>query len=400
MDTMDQPTFADLEYDGKKRKTRREIFLERMDGLIPWEELEERIRPYYPKAGRGRRPYELSAMLRIHCVQLFYNLSDPGMEDMLYEVESVRRFVGLRLSGPLPDETTILNFRHLLEEHGLGERLFADINGHLASQGLRLREGTIVDASIIEAPSSTKNRVGERDPEMHQTKKGSEWHFGMKVHVGVDSETGVVHSMSTTPANVHDVREAHRLLHGGEKQVWGDAGYQGVDKRGENRELEVEWHVAMRPGQRRKLEPGSEVALSHGPIPARLFELGLRWFQDDPDTERLFAVRWDGRAYRLVVPPQVGTATSLAYRPPAGVVAEFHSHGSSRAFFSATDDRDEQGFRIYGVAGRLDAPLPELSLRVGVYGHFAPVGWPQVFDGPDPGVRLMGAEPGETQNTD
>ena len=262
MNAMEQATFADLDYECKKRKTRREIFLERMDGLIPWEELEERIRPHYPKAGRGRRPYELSAMLRIHCVQLFYNLSDPGMEDMLYEVESVRRFVGLRLSGALPDETTTLNFRHLLEEHGLSEGLFKDINRHLASQGLRLREGTIVDASIIEAPSSTKNRAGERDPEMHQTKKGNEWHFGMKVHIGADSETGVVHTVTTTPANVNDVTEAHRLLHGGEKRVWGDAGYQGVDRRAENRELEVEWHVAMRPGQRRKLEPGSEEALA------------------------------------------------------------------------------------------------------------------------------------------
>ena len=144
----------------------------------------------------------------------------------------------------------------------------------------------------------------------------------------------------------------------------------------------------------RGLAPVAEkVELAQGPIPARLFELGLRWFRDDPDTERLFAVRWDGRTYRLMVPPQAGTATSLAYVPPAGVVAEFHSHGSSRAFFSATDDRDEQGFRIYGVVGRLDAPLPELSLRVGVYGHFAPVEWSQVFDGPNPGVRLMDAEP-------
>ena len=251
-DAMDQPTFADLEYDGKKRKTRREIFLERMDSLIPWDQLEERIRPFYPKAGRGRRPYELSVMLRIHCVQLFYNLSDPGMEDMLYEVESVRRFVGLRLSCPLPDETTILNFRYLLEEHELGQGLFEKINRHLESQGLRLREGTIVDASIIEAPSSTKNRAGDRDPEMLQTKKGNEWHFGMKVHIGADAETGVVHSVATTPANVHDVTEAHRLLHGGEKRVWGDAGYQGVDKRAENRELGVEWQVAMRPGRRRR----------------------------------------------------------------------------------------------------------------------------------------------------
>ena len=144
----------------------------------------------------------------------------------------------------------------------------------------------------------------------------------------------------------------------------------------------------------RGLAPVAEkVALNHGPIPAGLFELGLRWFRDDPDTERFFAVRWDGRSYRLVVPPQLGTATSLAYVPPAGVVAEFHSHGGSRAFFSKTDDRDEQGFRIYGVAGRLDNDRPELSLRVGVYGHFAPVEWPQVFDGPHPGLRLVAEEP-------
>ena len=258
---MHQPTFGDLEYESKKRKTCREIFLERMDGLIPWEGLENRIRPYYPKAGRGRRPYELSAMLRIHCVQLFYNLSDPGMEDLLYEADSVRRFVGLRLSGPLPDETTILNFRHLLEERQLGEGLLEEINRHLASQGLRLREGTIVDASIIEAPSSTKNGAGERDPQMRQTKKGNEWRFGMKVHIGVDSETGMVHSMSTTSANVHDVTEAHRLLHGGEKRVWGDAGYQGVAKRHENRGLDVEWRVSMRPSRRRQLERGSEEAV-------------------------------------------------------------------------------------------------------------------------------------------
>ena len=182
------------------------------------------------------------------------------MEDMLYEVETARRFVGLRLSGPLPDETTILNFRHLLDKHELGTGLLEEINRHLESQGLRLQEGTIVDASIIAAPSSTKNRNKERDPEMRQTKEGNEWHFGMKLHIGVDSETGVVHSVSTAPANVHDVTETPRLLHGGETQVWGDAGYQGVDKRPENRDLEVEWQVAMRPGQRRKLEVGSDDA--------------------------------------------------------------------------------------------------------------------------------------------
>ena len=256
---MDQPTFAELEYQGKKRKTRRELFLQRMDGLIPWQRLEQRIRPVYAKPGKGRRPYPLPAMLRIHCVQLFYNLSDPGMEDLLYEAESVRRFVGLSLTEALPDETTILDFRHLLERYELGRSLLDEIDVHLESQGLRLRKGTIVDASIIEAPSSTKNRAGERDPEMHQTKKGNQWHFGMKAHIGVDSETGIVHSLRTTAANVYDVTGAHGLLHGGETQVWCDAGYKGVHKRDENLERGVEWQVSMRPVKRRKLEPeGSE----------------------------------------------------------------------------------------------------------------------------------------------
>ena len=170
--------------------------------------------------------------------------------------------MGLRLSGPLPDETTILNFRHLLEKHNLGQGILDEINAHLESQGLKLREGTIVDATIIEAPSSTKNRAGERDPEMHQTKKGNQWHFGMKAHIGVDADTGIVHSMSATAANVHDVTQAHNLLHGGETVVWGDAGYQGVHKREENLGFSVEWLVAMRPGRRRTLEPGSGEALA------------------------------------------------------------------------------------------------------------------------------------------
>ena len=197
-------------------------------------------------------------MLRVHCVQLFYNLSDPGMEDLLYESEPVRRFAGLKLSGPLPDETTIPNFRHLLEQHSLGQGLLAEINANLESQGLKLREGTIVDATIIEAPSPTKNRTGERDPEMHQTKKGNQWRFGMKAHIGVDADTGIVHSMSATGANVHDVTEAHKLLHGGETVVWGDAGYQGVHKREENLGLEVEWRVVIRPGQRGSWSPGAK----------------------------------------------------------------------------------------------------------------------------------------------
>ena len=200
-------------------------------------------------------------MLRVHCVQLFYNLSDPGMEDLLYEVESVRRFVGLRLSGALPDETTILHFRHLLETHGLGETLFEESNAHLASLGHRLSKGTIVDASLIAAPSLTKNRKGERDPEMHQTKKGNQWHFGMKAHIGVDAaQSGLTHSVETTPANVSDVATAHALLHGGEEQVWGDAGYQGVDQRAENRDTDVDWEVAMKPGKRKLLDKAGVAA--------------------------------------------------------------------------------------------------------------------------------------------
>ena len=259
---MDQPTFADLEYGQRKRKTRREEFLERLERLVPWQRLEERIRPHYFRGERGRRPYALAVMLRVHVVQLCYNLSDPAMEDLLYEAESVRRFAGLRLTEALPDETTILHFRHLLERHQLGQGLFAEIKDHLEEQGVRLREGTIVDATIIAAPPSTKNRTGERDPEMRQVKKGNQYHFGMKLHIGVDARTGMVHSLSTTSANVHDVTEAHRLLHGGEQQVWGDTGYTGVQKRPENLESDVEWQVAMRPGQRRKLEPDSPAALA------------------------------------------------------------------------------------------------------------------------------------------
>ena len=208
----------------------------------------------YPKAGRGRRPYPLAVMLRVHWVQLFYNLSDPGMEDLLYEVESVRRFAGLRLSGALPDETTIVNFRHLLEKHGLGERLFEEINAHLGALGHRLKTGTIVDASIITAPSSTKNRKAERDPEMRQTRKGNQWYFGMKAHIGVDAQSGLVHSVKTTPANESDVATAHALLHGGEERVWGDTGYLGVGKREENRDAQVDWQVAMKAGKRRRLD--------------------------------------------------------------------------------------------------------------------------------------------------
>ncbi len=259
---MDQASFADSEYQGKRRKTRREVFLGRMDGLISCKLLEDRIRPFYPKTGRGAPSISSVRHVENTLFPAFLQFERPRHGGLLYESEPIRRFVGLRLSGQLPDETSILNFRHVLEKSSLGQGLLEEINAHLESQGLKLREGTIVDATIIEAPSSTKNRAGERDPEMHPTKKGNQWHFGMKAHIGVDSETGIVHSMSATAANVHDVTETHNLLHGGETVVWGDAGYQGVGSREENLGLLVEWRVAMRPGRRRKLAPGSRETLA------------------------------------------------------------------------------------------------------------------------------------------
>ena len=255
-----QRSFADVEDDGQKRQTRRAQFLRRMDGLIPWHRLEARLGPIYPAGERGRPPYPLAMMLRIHCVQLFYNLSDPAMEDALYDSVAVQRFVGLAARDPRPDETTILNFRHLLEQHDLGAALLAEVTQHLAARGVRLREGTIVDATIIDAPASTQNRAQQRDPEMHQVKKGNQWYFGMKAHIGVDAATGLVHSVATTAANVADVTQVPQLLHGGETRVWGDAGYQGVARRPEHRGRAMDWQVALRPGQRRRLAPGSAAA--------------------------------------------------------------------------------------------------------------------------------------------
>lgn len=257
---MQQQTFASVEFENKKRKTRRERFLDRLDAIVPWAELEARIEPHYPKPGRGRRPYPLGVMLRVHCVQLAYNLSDPAMEDLLYDSEAARRFCGLTLREPIPDESTILHFRHRLERHGLGTVLLEAINAHLERLGLRLSEGTIVDATIIAAPPSTKNRARARDPEMHQTKKGNMWQFGMKLHIGVDAASGLVHSLSATAANVADIVEAHHLLHGGEAVAYGDAGYRGVEKRPEHRDSGVEWRVARSPAERRALDPEGDEA--------------------------------------------------------------------------------------------------------------------------------------------
>ena len=210
------------------RKSRRELFLDEMEQVVPWSDLESLVEPHYPKAGNGRRPVGLGIMLRTYFVQQWFNLSDPGVEEALYDSAGLRRFVGVDLGrAPAPDETSVCRFRHLLETHDLGGAVLDAVNHHLASKGIRITTGTIVDATIIHAPSSTKNQSGERDPEMHQTRKGNQWYFGMKAHIGVDSREGVVHSVCTSAASVADVHLLPDLLHGAERKVWGDAGYQG-----------------------------------------------------------------------------------------------------------------------------------------------------------------------------
>ena len=222
---MKQTTFASVAWEKKGKITRRERFLAEMDPVIPWSRLLGLIEPHYPKAGNGTQPKPMEQMLRIYFMQNWFNLSDPQAEDSLYDIESMRRFAGLELAeDAIPDESTILRFRHLLEKHQLTEQIFAQIRTLLEEKRLLLRSGTIVDATIIAAPPSTKNAAEARDPEMHQTKKGKDWHFGMKAHVGTDRR-GIVHSLSTTAANVSDISQLPKLLHGQEKEVFGDQAY-------------------------------------------------------------------------------------------------------------------------------------------------------------------------------
>jgi len=222
---MKQTTFESLAWANKKKFTRRERFLTEMDAVIPWTRLVLLIAPHYPKAGNGTQPMPLERMLRIYFMQQWFNLSDPAMEDTLYDSSSMRRFAGIELADDdVPDESTILRFRHLLEQHKLTESIFAEVRTLLEEKRLLLKSGTIVDATIIEAPTSTKNTEGKRDPEMHQTKKGGSWHFGMKAHIGTDKR-GIVHSLTATAANVHDLTEMPKLLHGQERAVFGDQMY-------------------------------------------------------------------------------------------------------------------------------------------------------------------------------
>ncbi|MBU9475133.1 IS5-like element ISBmu2 family transposase, partial [Burkholderia multivorans] len=234
--------FAEAEIAGKKRVTRRQRFLEEMEKVVPWQRLLSAIEPHYPKGTRGRPPIGLERMLRIYFVQQWYGLSDEGLEDALYDSITLRAFAGIDLAiENVPDATTLLKFRRLLIEHELTRKLFDEIGISLCERGLMMKEGTLVDATIIEAPPSTKNAGKSRDPEMHQTKKGNEWHFGMKAHIGVDADSGLIHSVVGTAANVSDVSQAHALLHGHEEQVFADAGYIGVDKREEMAGKAVKW---------------------------------------------------------------------------------------------------------------------------------------------------------------
>ena len=226
---MRQKTLTAGSFEKYRKPTRREVFLNEMDQVVPWSELCELIAPVYPKGkGPGRPPVGLERMLRIYFLQHWFNLSDPGVEEALYDSRAMRNFVGIDLGKePAPDETTVCKFRHLMEAHELGARLFEAIAEHLQNQGMMISTGTIVDATIISAPSSTKNRDKRRDPEMHQTKKGNEWYFGMKMHIGVDSRSKVIHSVVATAANVHDSQVLEDLLHGEETRVWGDSAYTG-----------------------------------------------------------------------------------------------------------------------------------------------------------------------------
>jgi transposase, IS5 family len=225
---MQQTLAVQASFEKYARKSRRELFLEEMEQVVPWAKLQALLEPHYPKGENGRPPVGLGIMLRIYFVQQWFNLSDPGAEEALYDSAALRRFVGVDLGrAPAPDETTICKFRHVLEAHDLGGAMLDAVNLHLETRGIRITTGTIVDATIIHAPSSTKSRKQERDPEMHQTRKGRQWYFGLKAHIGVDSKEGIVHSVCRSAANVADKHMLPDLLHGEERKVWGDGAYQG-----------------------------------------------------------------------------------------------------------------------------------------------------------------------------
>ena len=239
------------------KKTRKRQFFEQMDQVVPWTALVELIAPYYPEGKTGRPPFSLVTMLRVHFMQQWFTLSDPAMEEAFFDTPLYREFAQLQEFGRLPDESTILRFRHRLEKHKLAEQILQTVNELLAERGLLLKMGTAIDATLIAAPTSTKNKDKARDPEMHSSKKGNQWYFGMKAHIGVDAESGLVHSVRGTSGHVSDIAEANNLLHGQERFGFGDAGYRGIQKRPDAR-LDVTWHIAMRLGKRKKLNKDNQ----------------------------------------------------------------------------------------------------------------------------------------------
>lgn len=247
-----QITFSDIEYGNRKRITKREEFLDIMEEIIPWEEWAEFVRPYYPSGKRGRPVKGIETMLRMYLLQTWFNLSDEGVEDAIYDSYAFRKFMKIDfIIEQVPDATTLLKFRHIIEKNHLGEEFFKAINRVMEATGHIMHGGTIVDATIINAPSSTKNAEKKRDPEMHQTKKGNEWKFGMKCNIGVDAGSGLVHSITATPANVHDITEAHKLIRKDDEVVYGDSGYIGISKREEIKNDEhlanIEYRINRRP---------------------------------------------------------------------------------------------------------------------------------------------------------
>ena len=270
-----QLSFAQQEYARKKKTTRRDKFLAEMNQVVPWARLVELIRPHYPTGKRGRPPMGIERMLRVYFLQQWYGLADEALEDTIYDSQAMRNFAGIDLaSNPVPDATTLLKFRHLLEAHELTKRIFDEVNALLEERKLLMREGSMVDATIIAAPSSTKNKRGERDPEMHQTKKGNQWYFGMKAHIGADTASGLVHSVVGTAANISDISQTHEVLHGKEKTVHADAGYIGVEKRAEiiAGHGGVEWCVAAKRSKLKALPPSwvKDLTLGYEKLKARV----------------------------------------------------------------------------------------------------------------------------------
>ncbi len=259
---MKQMSLAHTGFELVTKRTRKREFLDKMNLVIPWTELLALITPHALAGKTGRPPFPTEVMLRIHLLQQFFGQSDPAMEEAQQDIPLYQEIAHLDAGiMRLPDESTILRFRHLLEEHGLGQQILATVNSKLIKRGLMLKTGTVVDATLIAAPSSTKNDTGERDPEMHQTKKGNQWHFGMKAHIGVDADSGLVHTVTTTAANANDITQAHALLHGEEEIVFADSGYRGVQKREEiqDQHPDVDWQIAMMPGQRKAMDKSRPV---------------------------------------------------------------------------------------------------------------------------------------------